>query len=188
MKSIKPEVPQNLANCLLIASPALLDPNFRRSIVWIHSHSPKTGALGFIINRPSGVSLGEIAPETVKSMGLPADAEIFYGGPVANSETLLLHFGWDQQAGLPVVQFFHPEHPSAANQVSQLKWQAIIGHAAWAAGQLEKELQESSWIVLLPMPFFFPLAEPRSAWQEILSRMDPRLRLLASAPLDLWKN
>ena len=48
---------ESLAGQLLLASPALLDPNFRRSVVLIGVHSEE-GALGVVLNRPSSVTVG----------------------------------------------------------------------------------------------------------------------------------
>ena len=49
-----PEPSHNLTGSLLVAHPNMLDPNFRRSVLFISAHDPNDGALGVIINRPSG--------------------------------------------------------------------------------------------------------------------------------------
>ena len=176
--------PDNLSNCLLVATPALSDPGFSRTIVWIHSHSPGDGATGIILNRPAGVTLGELAADKLPA-GLPADAGIFYGGPVALQEPVVIEMGWNEEQKQPGLRIFRPGVQSLEEDDD---WRVFIGHSGWSAGQLEKELAQGSWIVLLPMPFFFPLARPHMAWQEVLSHMDPRLRLLAASPEALWKN
>src|ERR1044072_9803778 len=43
---------RSLAGSLLVAHPSMLDPNFRRTVLFISEHDPGEGALGVIINRP----------------------------------------------------------------------------------------------------------------------------------------
>ena len=47
---------------LLIAGPALLDPNFWRTVVLVVEHSDD-GALGLVLNRPSETTVGEAVPQ-----------------------------------------------------------------------------------------------------------------------------
>lgn len=72
---------------LLIAGPGLLDPNFRRSVVLMIQHSEE-GALGLVLNRSSGSTVGEVAPE-LESLMDPGSA-IFMGGPVQPSGVIVL--------------------------------------------------------------------------------------------------
>ena len=46
---------------LLVAAPALNDPNFRQAVVLLCEHGPE-GALGVIVNRPTGMSISEALP------------------------------------------------------------------------------------------------------------------------------
>ena len=48
-----------LAPGFLIASPPLGDPNFDRTVVLLAIHGDG-GALGFVVNRPAPLSLGEL--------------------------------------------------------------------------------------------------------------------------------
>ncbi|MDB6056435.1 MAG: hypothetical protein JWO95_279, partial [Verrucomicrobiales bacterium] len=45
-------MPRTLTGSLLVAHPSLLDPNFRRTVLFISAHDPEDGALGVIIIRP----------------------------------------------------------------------------------------------------------------------------------------
>ena len=45
-------LPRSFAGSLLVAHPNMLDPNFRRTVLFISEHEPNKGALGVIINRP----------------------------------------------------------------------------------------------------------------------------------------
>ena len=46
---------------LLVAAPGLLDPNFRRTVVYLIEHRDR-GSLGVVLNRPSEVSLNDVLP------------------------------------------------------------------------------------------------------------------------------
>src|ERR1700730_12137751 len=81
---------ESLTGQLLLASPALYDPNFRRAVVLISVHSEE-GAMGVVLNRPSAVTVSEAVPQLE-----PAVAElepVYVGGPVQpNSIVFLAEF------------------------------------------------------------------------------------------------
>ncbi|HET9555047.1 MAG TPA: YqgE/AlgH family protein, partial [Anaeromyxobacteraceae bacterium] len=51
--------PAGLAPGFLVASPTLADPNFDGSLVLMAEHHGE-GALGFVVNRPGTVTVGEV--------------------------------------------------------------------------------------------------------------------------------
>ena len=53
---------ESLRGKLLIASPALADPNFSRTVVLITEHGDD-GAMGIVLNRPSDAEVSEVLPE-----------------------------------------------------------------------------------------------------------------------------
>ena len=52
---------ESLAGQLLVASPALLDPNFYRTVVYIAEHG-EAGALGLVLNRPTDAPVEDLNP------------------------------------------------------------------------------------------------------------------------------
>ena len=52
----------SLAGHFLIASPAILDPNFHRAVVFVTAHSEE-GAVGLILNRRSDATVGDAVPQ-----------------------------------------------------------------------------------------------------------------------------
>ena len=72
---------------LLIASPALLDPNFRRAVVLITEHSDE-GAAGLVLNRPSPASVSELVPELEPLV--EDEEQVWLGGPVQPNAVLVL--------------------------------------------------------------------------------------------------
>src|ERR1700733_3518712 len=72
---------------LLVAGPALLDPNFWRTVVLIVEHSEE-GALGLVLNRPSETNVGEAVPQLGEL--LDPGERLVIGGPVQPSAVIVL--------------------------------------------------------------------------------------------------
>ena len=72
---------------LLIAGPALLDPNFWRTVVLVIEHTEE-GALGLVLNRPSETTVGEAVPQLEGLVDL--DDQLLIGGPVQPSAVIVL--------------------------------------------------------------------------------------------------
>src|SRR2546430_6866210 len=72
----------SLTGQLLIASPAILDPNFRRTVVFVTAHTDE-GAVGLILNRPSETTVGEAVPQLASVVA--ADEAVFVGGPLKSN-------------------------------------------------------------------------------------------------------
>ena len=75
---------QNLQDHLLIAMPAMGDPNFNETVTYIFEHTEKNGALGIIINRPLEMELGEIFGQFTLSTAEHSQSQkpVLSGGPV----------------------------------------------------------------------------------------------------------
>src|ERR1039458_1232651 len=77
----------SLAGQLLLASPALRDPNFRRAVVLVSIHSEE-GAMGVVLNRPSAMTVGEAVPQLDRAV---AEQEpVYVGGPVQPTSIVFL--------------------------------------------------------------------------------------------------
>jgi putative transcriptional regulator len=85
---------------LLIASPSLLDPNFKRTVVLITEHSEE-GAAGLVINRPSPSAVSDLVPQLEP---LVDDGEqVWVGGPVQQDAVLVLgEFVDPDEAAVPL--------------------------------------------------------------------------------------
>src|SRR5579862_4099401 len=77
----------SLAGKLLISSPALVDPNFRRTVV-LMTHHDEEGAVGLVLSRPSELRIDEAVPDLGD---LPyADEVLYIGGPVQPEAVVVL--------------------------------------------------------------------------------------------------
>ncbi|MCS0639149.1 YqgE/AlgH family protein [Streptomyces sp. LP05-1] len=75
----------SLTGRLLVASPALADPNFDRAVVLLLDHDEE-GALGVVLNRPTPVDVGDILESWAPLAGAPG--VVFQGGPVSLDSAL----------------------------------------------------------------------------------------------------
>src|SRR6266513_3456006 len=89
---------RNFAGSLLVAHPNMVDPNFRRTVLFVSEHEPNEGALGVIIQRPLDRPVAELVSDTPPA-GL-ADVPVFLGGPVGKNQLMFAAFEWQKGAGL----------------------------------------------------------------------------------------
>jgi putative transcriptional regulator len=174
----------NLTGSLLVAHPSLLDPNFRRTIVFLSHHSADDGAVGFILNRPTGKSLGQASSASVVSSTLRT-VPILDGGPVGADELLLASIQWRTNPeavafrGFGAVASAEEVPPEFLNGL-----RAFRGYAGWSRGQLESEIAERAWLIAPPIRALIEISDPERIWGDYLSTLDPIFRLYAEAPDD----
>src|SRR3954464_178045 len=136
---------ESLRGSLLIAAPQLLDPNFRRTVVLVADHGDE-GAMGVILNRPSGMTVADAAPDLEPFIG--ADAAIFAGGPVqATSGVVLAEV---TEADEPIFDdvVLVPGLGERADVIDGAgRVRVFAGCAGWGPGQLEAELERDDWIL-----------------------------------------
>src|SRR6267154_4699881 len=89
---------RSLAGSLLVAHPNMLDPNFRRTVLFISEHDPGEGALGVIINRPLDRQVADLVTETPPAE--LAEVPVFLGGPVGKNQLMFAAFEWQKSGGL----------------------------------------------------------------------------------------
>src|SRR5437899_2977624 len=85
---------QSFAGSLLVAHPNMLDPNFRRTVLFISEHDPNEGALGVIINRPLDRQVADLV--TDEPPANLAEVPVFLGGPVGKNQLMFAAFEWQK--------------------------------------------------------------------------------------------
>ena len=170
--------PQSLAGRFLAATPSLLDPNFRRTLLYLTRHDPAAGTVGLILNRPMGGTLGDILPGSAGLAGIP----LLEGGPVSVGQVIVARLAWTNRS----VHFESLGPEVEAPDTPDPDLRAFAGYAGWSEGQLEEEIREGSWRVL---PARRRLLEPVrdkergvAVWKAMMSGMPPFQRLLSDAP------
>lgn len=176
----------SLKGQLLVASPALVDPNFHRTVVLIAEHTEEGGAMGVVLSRPSETEVAEAAP--VLEPLVEPGAVVHVGGPVEPGAVLVVAEFEDPDDAAAVVfdgVGFMPGDSDPDDVASAtLRARIFVGYAGWSPGQLEAELEEESWLVLDPEPadVFAPDAE--NLWSSVLARQGGTVALLSRMPLD----
>ena len=171
------------AGMLLLAHPALLDPNFRRSVVLLSAHSDEEGTIGVIVNRPMGQTLGEYDSEL--SQSTLADVPLYTGGPVATDQLILVAWRWSEEES--AFKLYFGIDGERAERILQeepgFKIRGFMGHSGWTGGQLDAEISQGSWVLSSSLPAFKEV-DQEIDWHELLCEERPELRLLADAPDD----
>ncbi len=142
--------PQNLAGSLLVAHPNMLDPNFRRSVLFISAHDPTEGALGIINNRPLDKQVSDLVSE-VPPAGL-ADVPVFLGGPVGKNQLMFATFEWQEGRGLKINHNMGVDEANRRIGADPTSIRAFVGYAGWGAGQLEAEMRQKARLLQKPSP------------------------------------
>jgi putative transcriptional regulator len=179
---------------LLVAAPGLLDPNFRRTVIYIIEHRDR-GSLGVVLNRPSDVTVGDVLPSWAPLSAQPP--AVFVGGPVEGETALCLaavRTGHDPATveGLiavrgPVALVDLDGDPVAiAPRLRGLR--VFAGYSGWDAGQLPGEIARGDWIVVPALPDDVLTHRDSGLWGHVLRRQGMPLSLLATYPADVRQN
>lgn len=143
----------NLVDKCLIATPAIKDPLFASSLVYICEHS-KEGSMGLVVNHQTNQTLEDIflqldiecLDETVKNQ------PVFIGGPVQLDQGFVLHTSsdiWQKtfevSPGIHLTSSMDVLQAIADNKGPE-EYLVILGYSGWESGQLESELQQNSWL------------------------------------------
>ena len=181
-----PDGPESsLRSRLLIASPALVDPNFARTVVLITEHGPE-GAMGVVLNRPSETEVADVAPELADVVveGEP----VFIGGPVQPQALVVLAEFSDSRAAAWIIAedvgFVAADTDYGELSEVVRRGRVYAGYSGWDAGQLEAELAEEAWIVEPPLPAELFPDDPLALWQDVLARKGGQFALIAKMPED----
>jgi putative transcriptional regulator len=175
----------SLAGHFLIASPAILDPNFHRSVVLITAHTDE-GAVGVILNRCTEATVGEAVPQLMP-VSDPEDP-VFVGGPV-NPEgvAVLAEFEDPDDAGVVVMQdigFVALEEALEVRAPDLVRTRVFAGVAGWGPEQLEDELERDDWIIEPADVEAIFTENPDGLWSELLRRKGGQYELVSRMPLD----
>ncbi len=138
-----------LTALMLVARDDLPDPNFSDSIVLVMNNLAP-GPVGIIVNRPTRMPVSHLFPDLKRLANVPD--KVYFGGPVELESVWFLF-----RAAKP------PQHALQAcdgvylSSDRQLLLQLLgrdkpmdglrifVGHAGWAPGQLEVEIERRDW-------------------------------------------
>jgi putative transcriptional regulator len=167
----------SLAGQLLVATPEMGDPRFRRSVILLVRHD-RTGALGVIINRPvETMPMARLmAMLGLNGAGISGEAQLYAGGPVQPRIGFVVHSAEYERAGTVNIdgRVAMTTNPQALRDIARHEGprQSLIafGYAGWGPGQLENEIAQGAWFTVPEEPKLVFDFDRDELWKEMQKR------------------
>src|ERR1700677_2510690 len=138
-----------LTAILIVARDDLPDPNFSDSIVLVMNNLGP-GPIGIIINRPMPVPVSRLFPD-LKRLAQVRD-KVYFGGPVDfGSVWFLFHAASRPEHAIQACEgvYLSADRKLLLQLLGRDKpmdsLRIFLGHASWAPGQLEAEIERHDW-------------------------------------------
>ncbi len=163
---------------LLIATPAITDERFKKSVIFICSHDSEH-AMGLVLNKVNKNINFKLFCDQM-SINIPANyshESIRIGGPMDTSRGFVLHSSEHVLPDTKVINDIFSmtcsidiikEIASGKGPTSSI---ITLGYAGWFSGQLEFELKENSWLTLPAKPEIVFSSELNKIWVKSLSEL-----------------
>ena len=184
-------LPQMRAGQLLVATPALMDPNFDHTVVLL-LECDDNGALGVVLNRPSPVPVADILAGW---SDLAADPDVlFQGGPISTDSALAVGrlpptvdepqepVGWRRLFDNTGIVDLDTPTELMAQAVAGIR--IFAGYAGWGSDQLIAEIEEGSWYLVPSLPSDVFTVDPEGLWMRVLKRQPGELAWVSTRPFD----
>lgn len=152
----------SLVGKLLLAMPQLADTRFHKAVIIMCAHD-ENGAMGLVINHPMpGVEPQALLNELKIPSNVNVDTSVFdpilRGGPVDHARGFMLHSSdFSDKDTIKLGSEYGVTGTVEALSAAMLgngptDKLLILGYAGWSEGQLEREIQDNSWLVAEPSP------------------------------------
>ncbi len=159
---------------LLVAKPDMRDAEFARSVVLV-AFPQDTGPMGVILNRPAGITLGDVLAE--REDARQRRDPMFFGGPL-EQDGLLFVFRAPQHPvkALPIVDDLYLSGDGAifdtlmTAQDQAANQRFYVGHSGWDDSQLDAEIASGAWFVLPVDPTVIFDMAPDRLWETLVAR------------------
>jgi putative transcriptional regulator len=167
----------SLAGQLLVATPEMADPRFRRSVILMVKHA-KAGALGVAVNRPiedmPWIKL--LAAIGQSTAGVSGRVTVYAGGPVELQVGFVIHSVEYRIAGTIDIdgRVAATPNPAVLRDLAHGNGpkQSLIafGYAGWGPQQLEGEIARGGWFTVPEEPRFVFDMDRDKLWDEMSKR------------------
>ncbi len=163
---------------LLIAMPAMADPNFSRSVTLMCQHNEE-GAIGITINRQSDFTLGEL----LFQLNISCESQevssmmVLEGGPVSPDRGFVLHTpveGFDSSIKINddiMVTTSRDILAAIATGNGPQQFLVALGYAGWADGQLESEMRQNAWLSVPADKGILFESEVQNRWEKAVGTL-----------------
>jgi putative transcriptional regulator len=179
---------ESLTGRLLVATPALKDPNFERTVVMIVAHEAG-GSIGVVLNRATEVPVADVLD------GWDALADdpsvVFEGGPVQPEAAICIArsrtdsgriAGFNRVSGAVGTLDLSQDPETLLGKITAVR--VFAGYAGWGEGQLEAEIETGSWFVFDALPGDAFVTRPDDLWPMVLRRQGGLMAAVAIFPAD----
>lgn len=171
---------------LLVSEPFLPDPNFDRTVVLLCEHNEE-GSFGFVLNKESEVSLGELM-EDIQGF----NQTVYVGGPVQHNTLHYIHRFPSLEGSVEIVNglywggdFDQLVSLMDTHQVEERDIRFFVGYSGWDKDQLEEEMDTKSWIVAnLNNPEIIFESGQSNMWKRVLRDMGGKFNVYSNYPSD----
>ena len=168
----------SLGPAFLLSMPQMADPNFARTVVLLCKHNDE-GAFGLIVNRPL-VTTGRVIVNLDPPVETERELEVWVGGPVEPQSSWMLVGDHEEepmgQSGMHIIEGLYLS--TSPQRLSRLlepnpppRTRLIIGYSGWGPGQLEAELEESSWLLSDVSAELIFSTPPEKMWEAAIRRL-----------------
>jgi putative transcriptional regulator len=145
----------NLTHQFLIAMPAMADPNFSGTVVYVCEHNDR-GALGLVVNRPTELTLENLFDKVELKLEISPwkDEPVLLGGPVQTERGFVLHQPRGAYSSSLVVTdditltTSRDVLEAVAGGGGPGKLLVTLGYSGWGEGQLENEIAQNAWLTV----------------------------------------
>ena len=133
--------------------------------------------IGFIVNRPSKVTLGQLFPRHAPSQKVPDP--VYVGGPISAESIFALvqtskHPGGRSVQLMPgMFAVFDGKIVDDVIEHEAARARFVAGLVGWRAGELREEIKRGAWFVLDADPKVV-LRKPDGLWEELVRRAELR--------------
>ena len=179
----------SLAGKLLLAMPSIADDRFERAVIFMCAHDDK-GAMGLRVNHMmSEIGFDKVIAQTGIKSDIAIDlddVDVLDGGPVEGARGFLLHSGEFRQKDTILVSDDYGVSGTVdalrnvveGNGPGQMLF--VLGHSGWSAGQLDRELQQNTWLVADATPDLIFNTPNDKKWEAALASMGIDVGMLSA--------
>jgi putative transcriptional regulator len=178
--------PDYLTGQLLVAMPALADPRFHRTVIYMCAHN-EDGAMGLVLNRLFGpVTFHDLLDQLgMENLPVTVDVPVHYGGPVESGRGFVLHSADYMRDGTLLVDDDIALTATVdilraiAEQRGPRQSLLVLGYAGWGPGQLDAEIHANGWLTAPPDESLLYDRDLDTKWERSITKLGVSLSMLS---------
>jgi putative transcriptional regulator len=180
---MKIQVIDDINNHFLVAMPKILGELFARSVLYMYQHDEE-GSMGFVINKPMPITLGDILKQlnytltSDKANSIP----IMQGGPVAAEQLYIIQYRdkkkKKKETDTALIQTEDLLHSFAAGKNLD-NILPFLGYSGWTDNQLDDEIKNNDWLICPANQTLLFDTAPEQCWAKAIELLGIDLTLLS---------